>query len=157
MASFPLEQETHEELSLWNMAQATLMRLDQLIQRIQEASLGVIVTNEGVKVCKTASDLGDLQLIKYRLIKQFLFQSIPLFLKAEQVERIQKIFDNIKKPVAGKSVYEDGTDAGIRSIAQVDIDDDMDHLFVEIQKELQACGYFMPKSEDPRHLMKMKG
>jgi len=137
------KEERQEGVSApFNMAIATLMRIDQILKDIKETERKTSV-NPNIK---ERIPRGYAQHQKYRLTKQLYLQSIPL-LKKNQKEQIKKKFSEIKlKYVTIKPCISPEYTA---ESYVPEIDDQLDEIIALVQESLQEQRYFMPLSEDP--------
>lgn len=127
------KQESESEGAAFNVAVATLMRLDNILIDIKNLILNK-ETSSGAK-----------QLSKYRLTRAFYVQSAAL-IKDENSKN--KIKDEIKKL---SPAFKDIINAGkIKKIATFDweFEEKLDDVLVLIQECLQGEGYFMPEKID---------
>ena len=121
----------------FNMAIATLMRIDGVLKQITEVSSNPIMP------------LGIKQGMKVNLVKQLFIQSSPL-LPSEVVLRLKMQVDKIKP----NNVLIGYGSGGVvkreenKTIYNEDLEYQLDFLTVEIQRELQKEKYFMPPRKD---------
>lgn len=127
----------------FNMALATLERLSELLKEIKNVSLGF---TEGVGY---SLPTGETQYAKYKLIKQFFIQAVPL-LKEKEEGIIEVEFKKLR-PSSRKVNDRYGKYKGEQLVYNEQLEQQLDKLLITIQNFLQADGYFMPPREDPRY------
>ena len=116
----------------FNAAIATLMRLDSILIDIKNNS---IAENR---------PKGMKQHFKYRLVKAFYVQSVPLIKDQEDKDLIKK------KLLAITLMYSQhiGWDKYTVSKYVDDIENELDDILILIQEALQKAGHFMPEKRD---------
>ena len=121
----------------FNMALNTLERLGKILEEIKQVSV-------------TPSDVlsgGDIQHIKFRLVKQFWIQSVPLMSKGQK-EEIQKKFNEIKLNFVPKVINKHIADY-VPSFSPK-AEQELDEIIILVQEKLQDQKYFMPPKSDPK-------
>lgn len=114
----------------FNMALATLKRLDTILQNLRQVSLMSINPKEK-------------QRMNIDLLKQFYLNSIPLLDNDYIKENNDKILNlKLNKSVVAKS----GGHKNLESYDQ-ELENNINKFFIEIQQKLKK--YFMPKGKDP--------
>lgn len=135
----------------FNLALATLEKMHNILKLISLASSGYSHDEDGNL---TGMSAGEAQHLKVKLVKQLFIQSIPLFDKNTN-EWQDKMLNRIRtiKPLFRTRYTFNGhksIPSGIIEIYSQVIDDELDDITIEIQRELQQERYFMPSKADPR-------
>ena len=129
------------------MAIATLERLGNLLTEIKNISLGVMPGNRPI------NSNGEIQHIKYKMVKQFFVQSVPLLKDADEkiiLSRLNKI-----KPIYVNYMQKSNNKLGFTKVGDIPyysevIENALDDILIKIQNFLQRDGFFMPPKHDPR-------
>ena len=116
----------------FNMAVATLMRLDTILQQIRTLDYQSPFDSAG----KQKSYLG--------LVKQFYINSIPL-LKEEDAKKFRYL---LKLNIPSKTKIKSGVQK-VNSYYNCNLDLKLNEALIEIQQLLRK--YFMPKGKDLKH------
>ena len=119
----------------FNAAIATLMRLNEIL---------IDVKNNSIDDTRTK---GKKQHYKYRLVKAFYVQSVPLIKEQEDKDLIKEKLSEIKL----KTWYDKNLNPGSRQIRCVysdDTENQLDDILILIQEALQKAGHFMPEKRD---------
>lgn len=119
----PMEREPDAP---FNMAIATLERLDTILQQLRNNSFMINAA------------LIDRQAVKISLTQQFFLNAIPL-LKEKYVEKHKKDILNLK--LTKKAGIRSGTQ-GINTVYDQELDVELDEILIAMQLKLQK--YFMP-------------
>lgn len=132
----------------FNMAIATLMKIHGVTKGIVVASAFSPESEDDARFLFP----GKAQHTKYRLVKQFFVQSVPLLdqkktteWQEEMLNRIWEIKPKIGERVSGKKIV------GHYPIYDEQIERELDRITIEIEKKLQEEGYFMPPKSDVRY------
>jgi len=120
----------------FNMAVASLMRLDAILTDIKNISLTQSTNN-------LSRSSG--QHLKLKLVKDFFLQSVPL-IKPENLEEIKnKVF--ALKP-SYRDLKKDNPSLGKIPAFSETLETSLDEMLIEIQVILQSNGVFMPSKKD---------
>jgi hypothetical protein len=123
----------------FNMAIDTLMRLGNLLREIKDVYQNT-----------RYSDEGFMQYIKYKLVRTFFIQSIPL-LPSKHVEDLKRRVFNLK-PKMSTVIERRFGDAyvkkGLRNFFSQEFEDELDDILINIQIILKDEGMFMPSKDD---------
>lgn len=116
----------------FNAAIATLMRLDRILIDIKDNSIAEKRTK------------GKKQHYKYRLVKAFYVQSVPLIKDKEDKDLIKK------KLLAIKLIYREVIAWNNYTTPKYidEIENELDDILILIQEALQKGGHFMPEKRD---------
>jgi len=127
----------------FNMAIATLMRLDAILTDIKNIAM------EGLSK-SSKINMQESQRIKFNLVKQFFIQSIPL-LKKEQINSLKEKLNNITFPELENNNLVNYKKQKIANSYNPTMDKKMNNFIINVQLKLQEAGnYFMPPKNDPR-------
>ncbi|MHA2019063.1 MAG: hypothetical protein ACTSXY_12415 [Promethearchaeota archaeon] len=128
----------------FNMAVATLMRLDAILTDIKN------IVREGLSK-NSRLQLVEAQRIKYNLVKQFFIQAIPL-LRKDDIESLKKDLEGVSFNTKELSEIEKRK---VATSYSPKLENKMNDFLMEIQLKLQASGnYFMPPKGDPKYSWK---
>jgi len=124
----------------FNMAVATLMRLDSILTDIKNVAMQGLSKESKI-------NLPEAQRIKLNLIRQFFIQAIPL-LKEEDIETLKtKLKGMVPKGLDNKNRREK-----IGNSYSSFAEEKMNDFIMEVQLKLQSSGnYFMPPKGDVRY------
>lgn len=137
---------TNSPAAPFNAAIDCLMRISKLIQDIKRVSVEFSM-HTGIAGINLTS--GQAQHIKRRLVKQLYVQAIPLLSDTSR-ETIKKMIDGVR-PIVFQPVGRTGKKANDIEIYDIGIDEKLDDIVIEIEKDLQDHGkFFMPPRLDPR-------
>ena len=123
------------------MAIATLMRINEIFFKLQDAAL--LVTNEGGNKSEALS-------IKITLAKQLYIQSVPLLNEKDEA-RLKPLMMALKV----RKIVTKGEPSKRKTILVYDeaMDKQVDDFIIDVQNALQGEGYFMPPKNDLTRLM----
>ncbi len=131
----------------FNMALFTLEKIHNILKHIVNAS---IVVDERVTA-------GQIQHMKYRLVRQLFIQSITLIDRKKEGNKEWKKGMAIRIKVVqlyfGEKTRGEQIVGNFQAYNQ-DTEDELDDITIDIQERLQDEGYFMPPKDDPRHSWK---
>jgi len=116
----------------FNMAIATLMRLDTILQQLR--NLGIMYPN----------DVPEKQKAHIEFVRQFFINAVPL-LENEDTESYKKEILGLGLNV--RSGVKSGTQFS-KFIYDKNIEKRLNEILIEIQQKVKK--YFMPKGRDPR-------
>ncbi len=134
-------QLTQSKEAPFNMAIATLKRLDEILVEIKTAS------------SMTVLDPVISQSIKINLVRQFFLNAIPL-LEEKDIKRFRKTIFSLretKRKKISNSAYGESKVGEMVSVYDYRMDLYLDNILVEVQLALQKNRFFMPSSNNPRY------
>jgi hypothetical protein len=126
-----MEYANREGDAPFNMAVATLMRLDTILQQIRTIDF------------LFQSDSPDKQKAHIGLVKQFYINAIPLLADAEVTDYKDRV---LKIELKSTSRVKAGNQS-MRYYYDKDIEMELNTILIELQQKLKK--YFMPKAKDP--------
>ncbi|MGD2072162.1 MAG: hypothetical protein PVG65_01565 [Candidatus Thorarchaeota archaeon] len=141
-------KKPEESAAVFNMALATLQRLDIMLREIKLISIGNSMDAYGFQMSP-----GVAQHTKYKLVKQLFVQSIPLFnpkKKEEQKKEVQKMIDMINLLYI-KNVDRLGRLTSVVEGFNEIIEKQLDEIIIRIEEILQEEQYFMPPKSSPKY------
>lgn len=120
----------------FNMAIATLMRLDEILK-------------ESKNLIYLINDLGVRQETKIDLLRSFFLNSVPL-LKPEEVDEFSWILEleTLKREELIKNAGQNKPSGKLKPFFDKEIELKINKAFVSIQQRLQEGHYFMPPKKD---------
>lgn len=124
-------KETRDGEAPFNMAIATLMRLDSILKQIRGVASNYV------------QDSFEKQKIYLDLVKQFFINSIPLLDEEDVKDNKDKIL-NLK--IKTKKEVKSGSQRVVYSYDK-DLEKQLNDILIDLQTKLKK--YFMPKSKDP--------
>ena len=143
------EYSTSKEPAIFNMALATLMRLDNILIKIRDISTGISMGwMEGREVDKASLLAG-----KIALARQFYLNASPL-LKPDIKVVLKK---KMRFFVMPQNYRLDNSLSSKRyqvEVYDLRLDIIIDNFVEEVEQRLQDEGYFMPPKNDPRFAFK---
>lgn len=123
-------QNSETSPSAFNMAVASLMRLDAILRDIKETS-------------KQTMNMGQAQHVKAKLVKDFFVQASVLF---KDETKMKELWERVKDL---KPQWTSGGEGNLgKPIFNRDLDLKLDDIIIDTQSELQKTGVFMPEYED---------
>ena len=136
----------------FNMAIATLMRIDKLLLDIKQISNVIALGDDESEGINKASALG----IKITLARQLFINAVPL-IPEKSKGNLKTEMDNLKVPIV-KKIYNSSNPSESSSVTGESYDNSMDRqvddFLIHISEILQKEGYFMPPKNDPRFAFK---
>ena len=128
-------EKLQEGSAPFNMALATLERVNNILREITEISVGEYG--------------GNIQCFyaKLKLVKQLFLASIPLIDNKEEKDKLQKEIFKLNQMFGVKY---DARSQKRRLTCYKEIDTELDYVIIKIQEVLQKEKYFMPPKNDPR-------
>jgi len=135
-----------KEGAIFNMAIASLMRLDAMLNELKLISVGLTPDGRG-KFMDAETQLVS----KYKLVKQFMIQSMPLLNSKENKQDIKESFDSIKFQTTNARVSQYKNEVRQVITNTFVVDNQLDDLVLLIMEYLQEEKYFMPSPKDARY------
>lgn len=126
-----------EEGSAFNMALATLERVNEILKEITLCSISTAPTQNAVW----------LLFRKYKLVRQLYLASVPLINNDEAKKSLKNQIVKLKNQF---KQTEDERVHKVNLIYLEDTDEKLDDVCEKIQEALQKEKYFMPSKADPR-------
>ena len=128
-----MEKEDNRSETAFNMAVATLKRIDEILKDISEISTNI-------------PDITYANYIKYKKIKDLFLASVPLIEDGEKKEKLRKRIRSLS--LLFRTIKNQQTNQ-ITNICHKNAEEILDYVIQDIQQSLQdAEGYFMPSKND---------
>ncbi len=147
-----MKEENREEAAVFNMAIATLQRIDLILREIKLISVGNSMQAYGFEM-----NMGLAQHTKLKLVKQLFIQSIPLFnpkQRDKQKKEIQGMIDKIQPPIIKHISRYSRRGHYFSEGYSPDVEKQLDEVVIRIEEILQQEQYFMPPKSSPKHSWK---
>lgn len=124
----------------FNMAQATLMRIDNIFKEIKEISIRTELPQNNPSFLRK----GKGQHMKLKLTRDLFVQAVPL-LSTGDVELLRNKMQGLKPLYKAMEVWNSGNKEKVNvALYNEGLEQSLDDFIIDLQIKLQKKGFFMP-------------